>query len=122
MGSLHKWNKNPFQDFLLKSIIFDADISDKKLREDIYNAFVYFLQNVLDDENDIVHLDFKITSKNDYFKVIGNNAITAVWLSGMFPKRTEQVLKNNTFVIGKRKYTYNEKTCKLTYVLIKTKE
>lgn len=119
MGSLHRWNYNPFHDFLLRSLMFDSNISGAELQSEIHAAFIYFLQNILDNENDVVHLDFKITSKDNYFKIVGKNAITAVWLSGMFPKNSDLILRNNTFVIGKRKYTYNEKTCKLTHIEIK---
>lgn len=118
MGNLHKWNYNPFQDFLIRSLMFGADISDETLRGDIHAAFTYILQNVLENENDVVHLDFKIVNNDEHYKIVGKNAISAVWLSGIFPLNSELMLKNNVFQIGNRKYTYNKKTCKLTTTII----
>ena len=119
MGNLYKWNYNPFHDFLLKSIMFGANISDKQMQGDIYAAFVFILQNILDNPKDVVHLDFKIVGDGTHYKVVGKNAISAIWLSGVFPMNSDLMLKNNVFVIGNRKYSYNKKTCKLTYTIIK---
>jgi len=119
MGSLYKWNCNPLQDFLLKSIIYNRNISAAELQSEAYAAFTYFLQNVLENQNDAVYLDFKIIDKNNYFKVVGENAISAIWLSGIFPQNSESILKNNMFIIGSRKYTYNKKKKILTYTEIK---
>jgi hypothetical protein len=99
--------------------MYDTNISDDEFQSEIRAAFTYLLQNILDNENDVVHLDFKIVGKDNYFKIVGKNAITAVWLSGIFPKNSNLMLKNNTFIIGNRKYNFNEKTCKLTYTIIK---
>ncbi len=118
MGSQIKWTYNPFHDFLLQSIMYDIDISDKKLKPDLYASFAFILQNVLENKNDVVYLDFEIINNNNHFKVVGKNAISAVWLSGLFPIDSEPILKSNTFTIGERKYKYNKKTKELTYTEI----
>lgn len=118
MGSLHKWGVNPFQDFLLRSIMYDADISDKELEADIHATFIFILQNIIRNRKDVIYLDFEIKNNDDHFSIIGKNAISAVWLSGEFPIKIEQVLSKNIFIIGNRKYKYNNKTNKLTYTII----
>lgn len=118
MGSQFRWTNNPFHDFLLQSIMQDIDISDKKYKADIYTSFVYILQNVLENKNDAVYLDFEIINNNNKFKIVGKNAISAIWLSGEFSGDSETMLKNNVFIIGDRKYKFNKKTKELTYTLI----
>jgi hypothetical protein len=118
MGSPYKYGRNPFQDFLLKTIEFDIDISDKKLKNEINSTFTYILENVLDNEKDALLLDFEIINVDNYFKIIGKNAVSALWLSGILVDNAELVMKNNTFIIGSKKYYYNNKTHELTHAQI----
>lgn len=119
MGSSYDWGINPFQDFLFNSVIHNTDISDKELETDIYVGFATILEYFVDDERDIHYLDFEIRKKSTYFKVVAKNAITALWLSGIFPKNLRNVLETNEFVFENIKYRFNDKTKKLTYKLIK---
>jgi hypothetical protein len=118
MASIYRWNKNPFQDFLLRSIIYGVDISDKGAKNDINTAFSYILGNILENRNDVVHLDFEITKKGDYFKLVGKNAVSAMWLSGIIPYDTQAALTNNVFIVRNKKYVFDNKTKKLTYTII----
>jgi len=117
MGSRYKEGKNLFRDFLLRSLDFGLDISDKKLKADISSSFTYILKNVLDNPEDTVYLDFEIINIDNYFKIIGKNALSALWLSGILVDNAGIIMKNNTFVIGNRKYFYNNKTNELTYTI-----
>ena len=119
MGSNYDWNINPFQDFLFASILHDADIADKKNEADIYVGFVTILEYFVPNKSDSQYLDFVITNRKSYFKVIAKNAITALWLSGIFPKNPKQVLNTNEFILEDIKYMFNSKTKKLTYKFIK---
>jgi len=119
MASKYVTGYNPFQDFLLQSILFGVDLLDKKMFADIYSSFVYILQNILDNDEDIIHLDFEIKGNKDNIKFIGKNAITAIWLSGVFPEEIDEVLNNSKFIIGDRLYKFNKKTKTLTHVKIK---
>jgi len=118
MGNEYVFGKNPFQDFLLKSVEFDLDISDKKLKNEINASFTYILENVLDNPKDALHLDFEIINIDKHFKVIGKNALSALWLSGILVDNAALIMKNNTFVIGRRKYHYDDKTNELTYSIM----
>lgn len=118
MGSNYVIGQNPFQDYLFKSIEFGVNIADTKMKADIRTNFVYILEYVLDNPNDSVYLDFDIIEYNNHIKVLGKNAISSLWLSGIFPRDVDAVKKSNVFVIGNRKYHYNKKTKLLTYTII----
>lgn len=119
MGSKYKWDINPFQDFLILSSLYGADISDEKLINEIGDTFLLILENTLDNENDAVYLDFEIRNDNDYIKIVGKNAPTALWLSGIMPKGdVDKFLKQNIFVINNKKYIFNKKTFELSNIII----
>jgi len=60
-------------------------------------------------------LDFQIKGKDGYYKVVGNNIVSALWLLGIFPPNPRQVIKTNEFVLENIKYRFNPKTKKITY-------
>ena len=119
MGSSYNWGINPFQDYLFRSILFDIDISNKKIEVDIYVEFITILEYFLSNNKYINYLDFEIKDNNDYYKIIGKNVISALWISGIFPKSPASVLKTNEFVLEDIKYKFNPKTNKLIHQLIK---
>jgi hypothetical protein len=120
MASKYVWGiYNPFQDFLLKAIMLDINVADIKSNIDINAAFTFILENYLEYDEDIAYLNYDIIEKDGYFKVIGNNSITAFWLSGIIPDDTATILKYNTLTIGNRKYVYDNKKKRLTYTILK---
>ena len=119
MGRTYKWKENPFQDYLFYSIMHDGDIADKKYEADIYSAFVSILDYMMQNKTDSHHLDFEIKKKDTYFKVVGKNMITALWLSGIFPHKPNELIESKEYVLENTKYRYNPKTKKLTQRLIK---
>lgn len=120
MANEYEWEINPFQDFLLASLMYGADITDKELETEIYVAFSSLLEYVAPYSNsEIELLDYEIKKRKDKFKVIGNNFISALWLSGVFPENPKETINNNEIVIDKIKYKFNDKTKKLSYKLIK---
>ena len=118
MGSEYVYNKNPFRDFLLESLMMDVDISTKEAKRDINSAFRYILGNILINEKEMVYLDFEIINKDNHFKLQGKNSISALWLTGFFPSDATLIIKSTTFVIGNRKYVFNKETNELTYSVI----
>jgi len=118
MGRTYDWGVNPFQDYLFTLMLNDVDIGDVEYENDFYGAFIRMLNYLLRNENDSQHLDFEIRKKDGYFKVVAKNAITAFWLSGIFPRDPEVVMKTNEYVIDNIKYKYNKKTKKLTQKII----
>lgn len=119
MGSTYSWNINPFQDFLFRSLLYGTDIADKEFEADIYVGVSTILEYFVGDKKDFELLDFEIKKKNDYFRVVAKNVVTALWLSGIFPRDTKKVMETNEFVVDNVKYKYNIKSKKLTYRLIK---
>lgn len=115
MASNYTWDENPIRDFFLQNIQNDVDISIKKNFEDIQNNLKTFIEHFLDEENDVVYLDFTIKKDNfDNFSVIANNIVTALWFSGIIPQDTNEVLKANKFVFDGMEYVFNKKTKVLT--------
>ena len=107
-------NSNPFESFLLQSILQGVTVWTKKNKIGIHEIFSNFLRNVLENEADAIYLDFDIKNTNGHIKVIGNNAITAFWLSGIIPTDTQSVIDNDKFVVGDLEYTYDRKKKILT--------
>ena len=118
MASEYIYNRNPFRDFLLDSIITDIDISTKAAKRDIDGAFKYILGNILINRDEIVYLDFEIKKNEEYYKLHGKNSISALWLSGFFPTDGSKIIKSTTFIIGNRKYVFNKETNELTYTTV----
>jgi hypothetical protein len=119
MGKTYQWGINPFQDFLFQSILYGGDIASKELETDVFIGIATILEYMTNERKDIEFLDFEITKKNDYFRVVAKNAITALWLSGIFPRDPKKVMETNEFIIDDIRYKYSLKTKKLTYQQIK---
>jgi len=122
MGRIYESDINPFQDFLFTSMIHGIDLTKKEFEEDIYVGFVQILEYIVQDKYDTQHLDFEIKGKDGYYKVVANNVVSALWLSGIFPKNTKMVMNSSEYVIEDLKYKYNPKTKKLTYQFINKTE
>lgn len=104
---------NPLFDFLFLCLLYNIDISDKKMKDDLHLSLSYMLEFYLEDENDVKYLDFEIKKRNDKYVVKGRNIISALWLSGIIPKNTIKVLNENRFIFENIEYTFNEKSLKL---------
>ena len=111
MASKYKWNENPINDFFLQNIMNDVDISKKKNYDNIHDGLTAFLEYFLEEENDIVYLDFSIKrDKFGSFNVVANNIVTALWFTGVIPRDTNDVLKKNKFVFDDVEYTFNKRS------------
>lgn len=121
MGILYEYGINPFNDVLIESLKYDVDISDRKRKPELSSIFIEILQNILNDEKLALYLDFDIVKKDGCYRVLGKNALTAFWLSGILIENLESedvMFKNNVFIIGDRKYKYDKKKYELTYTII----
>jgi len=119
MGSEYNFGINPFRDFLIKVMEYGADISKSRNKKEIDISFRYILENVLKNEKEAVHLDFEITNKDGFYKIIAKNPPTAFWLSGILVENVDDMMDKNVFIIAGRKYKYNKKTGDLTFTLKK---
>ena len=122
MATLYDWNVNPFQDLLMNLILNDQDISSKKLKKEINVIFIDFLENILNDPEDAIYLDFEIIKIDKLFKIIGKNFLSSLWLSGYFFTNVDEIMKSNVFIIGNRKFIFNEKTHELKTSVVNEKE
>ena len=119
MGSEYKWTINPFQDFMMASILNGVNISKKEFEPDMYSGLITILNYVETKEDCVQYMDFEIKKRKNYYRVIGNNLISSLWLSGIFPDNPHFVAKKNEFVFDNTKYIFNVKTKKLVKILIK---
>jgi len=115
MARTYKWRINPFQDYLFASLLYGADISDEEIKKEIFGGISTILEQILSDDDDLMYLSFDIKKKNVYFRVVCNNIISALWLSGIFPKDARYVMECNEFIMNDIKYKFNKKTKKLSY-------
>ena len=119
MANEYIWGLNPFQDALIDIIFKGGDIGSKKNIDTIYDVFKYILQFHIKDRNDMLYLDFDIEGDGDYYKVVGNNMIAALWLSGIIPENPISVLKTNEYYFDDKKFIFNSKTKVLKYEHLK---
>jgi hypothetical protein len=119
MGSKYEWGQNPIQDTLLQMIGIGVDVSDKQFKNELNRIFELILENLLMNPKDLVYLDFKIKKTDMYFKVTGNNIVSALWLSGILPKNPQAVLDNNKCHSGGRTYTFDKRKKILTSTITK---
>lgn len=115
MASKYITGINPFRDFIFTSIMYGVDVTDNDIKNDIHNSMIFILENVLDDLDELKYLDFDIVKRNNVIRVVGNNIISALWLSGIIPYETEEILKRNRLEFNDYIYTFNNKKRKLTW-------
>lgn len=119
MASNYEWGINPFRDFLMSSLEYDVDISDKEIETDVYIGFTTILKYFNYDEKYEKFLDYEIRKDDICFRLVPQNALTALWVSGIMPKNPDDILNNNKFEIGNREYKFNRKTKRLTFKELK---
>lgn len=119
MASSYMWGQNPVRDTLLQMMAIGVDISDKKFNDELNRIIYHILNNILRNGEDLIYLDFKIKKTDMHYKVIGNNIISALWLSGMIPKNPQAVMDANECHIGDNVYTFDKKNKVLKYSLRK---
>lgn len=119
MANKYEFGDNPIQDFLLQSIIYGLDISKPEFFNDVYSGIAFILSNIIENENNVSYLDFDIINKDGHYKIIGNNVISAMWLSGHYPFNIQHILTNDEFEFNNKLYKFNKKTKKLTHKTIK---
>jgi len=118
MANHYRWNINPFSDILLEILIKGGDIATKMNEETILDIFKYILELYLENANDIAYLDYSIKNRNGYHTIVGNNLITALWLSGILPTDTQSIIDENEYSTENYKYTFDSKKKILKYELI----
>jgi len=109
MGNNYTWGLNPVRDTLLQMIAIGVDISDRQFKSELNTIFSLIIENHLKNREDLVYLDFKVKKTDMHFKVIGNNIVSALWLSGMMPRNPTAVYEKNEYHIGGKTYTFDKK-------------
>jgi hypothetical protein len=109
MGSEYVWGKKPVQDTLLQMIAMGIDISDVQFKEELDHIFTLIIEIHLKNQEDLVYLDFKIKKTDMHYKLIGNNIVSALWLSGIIPKNPTAIMDANECHVGNAIYTFDKK-------------
>ena len=110
MGSDYVWGQNPIQDTLLQMIMIGVDISDEQFKNELNTIFSLIIEIHLKNREDLVYLDFKVKKLGvGGFKLIGNNIVSAMWLSGMMPRNPQAVMDANECHIGGKTYTFDKR-------------
>lgn len=117
MASEYKFGINPFQDFLVESLLYEVDISDNEFVREILPSFRLILENMLDNPKEVLYLELEIKNHDGHYKVIGKNSASALWLSGIIVDDAEFINKNTNFKLGDKLYKYDSETNELTYKL-----
>jgi len=110
MGNEYEWGINPVQDVLLQTLMLGGDIGNPAYKEDLYKVFSYILENYLKNQGDVVYLDFDVVDIDGYYTLVGNNIITALWLSGVLPDNPTAVMEANKCIVGEWKFSFNIKS------------
>ena len=103
--------ENPFKDVIVKSLLLEVT-NKEKISEDFFDVFEFILKNALDNEKNVVLLDYEIEKDNNQVKILANNAITSFWLSGLIlddVDLADEVIENDDYI-----YRYNSKKRCLT--------
>lgn len=103
--------ENPFKDVIVKSLLLEVT-NKEKISDDFYDVFEFILENTLDNQKNVVFLDYEIEKDNNQVKILANNAITSFWLSGFILddiKLADEVLEYDDYT-----YRYNSKKRCLT--------
>lgn len=119
MASEYEWGKNIIRDTLVKMMYDGIDVSNIKFRQDLYFIFGSIIEDKLKNHEDLIYMDFDIKQSGVLTKVIGNNIVSALWLSGIMPNNPTIIEKENKCYIGDRKYTFNKKNKILRHTLKK---
>lgn len=115
MDEIYKWGYNPLKDFLFQLILNNYDISKDEVFNEIELNIINMLTYLGIDEHCLKFLDFEIRKKDNHFKVISNNIVTAMWFSGAYINDCSFAIDNNSVTFENRKYRFNKKTKKLTW-------
>lgn len=121
MATDYTWNTNPIQDILMNMLLSNVNITNGDAKQELYNIFTQVIEPYLNNRGDLIYLDFNIKKNKGYYKVISNNLISALWISGILPENPNEVMRNNQYKFGDITYHYDIKTHKLEYSIKKQK-
>lgn len=113
MGKLYEWGYNPFKDYLFDLMLKNVDISKTKTQKNIENDFYVILNYYLNNEKDIVYLDFDIIEIDDTYELVANNFISALWFSGLLPDDCEEVMNEGELIVDDHVYWFDDQQHKL---------
>ena len=105
MGSSYQFYVNPFSDVIMD--YFTVNDSVEINLSELHALFVEILQNYFQYGNEVIYLDFDVNYDGYKFNFISKNLLTALWLSGIFPDKIDDIIGNNSVVLDGVKYEFN---------------
>lgn len=118
MANSYEFGRNPFQDFLMESLMYDVNISNRQFLNEITSSFKIILEEMLENPKEVLFLEFDIKNIDGHYKLIGKNSVSALWLSGIFVDDASFIVRKNKFKLGNKLFTYNTKTNELSYIIV----
>lgn len=116
MDGVYLFQKNPIQDYFMTLMMNGADLSDESMIDDVYDTTAHILQHMGVEDEDLEYLDFNVKRvKGNYYKIVPNNIVCALWLSFKFPFNIYHAYDTNTVKFDDIEYKFNNKTKKLTW-------
>lgn len=113
MASKYIWGWSPINDFLTGLILTGNDLTNSKLKYEIDVECAKLLVPYLNNPKDVVHLDFQIATDGVNIVVLGNNMISALWLIGIIPDNTNNILNAKQLVVNRNTIINYDKETKL---------
>lgn len=116
MGNEYNWTENIVKDFLFSLLLQEEDITASKYKEGIEQNIKHMLIHSGVNAKDLPYLEYNIKAKDDiYFKLVADNIITAMWLSGFYPEKCDLIYTKNSATFDNKNFKFNKRTKKLTW-------
>lgn len=119
MGSKYLFGENVFSDIFMYTILNRFDLNDQEVQDNLKNNIENILLEINIDPDDLKFLDYNINIDDVYHKIIPNNIVTAMWLSGFIFNDIKKIYVENSFTYKDKIYSFNKKTKELTWKKIK---
>ena len=100
-------------DFIENLLLNDFDF---KNHSELYNIVWYILESGgLIKKDHLEYLDFDVYVSDDdgEIRIVGNNIVTSLWFSNIFPVNPDECYIKNTYEDDKNFYSYNKNEKKL---------
>lgn len=107
MASEYIRGVNPFEEYLIHTLLEGIDLTVEEDVDEVFSSMVYLLELILGTDEHNHLFSFDIINDDEKYLVFGNNLITSLWLIGIFPDNVEKVILDNSFTYDGMIYSYD---------------